>query len=59
MTHGIKWPFQETYLAFIRKMYEEACLTIPEDFYPEVEAPRLANALRAQGMGIQLEPYND
>ena len=53
-----KWTHQEVFAVFIHKMYEEAGLTIPDEFYPEAEAPRVANALRAQGMGIQLEEPN-
>ena len=54
-----KWTQQEVFVVFIHKMYEEAGLVIPDEFYPEKEAPRVANALRAQGMGIQLEEPND
>lgn len=50
-----QWTQQELFVVFIHKMYEEADLTIPDNFYPEDEAPRIANALRSQGMGIALD----
>lgn len=54
-----EWSAQEVFVVFIHKIYEEAGLTIPDDFYPEDEAPRVARSLRAQGLGIKLEDGHD
>lgn len=51
----IEWPYTECYTAFIRGIYQEAGLMLPEDFYPEIEIGRVANTLIAKGMGIRLE----
>ena len=50
----IKWTSEKTLAVFVHKMYEQANAQIPDSFYPEDEAPRLANLLRAQGMGIDI-----
>ena len=52
---AIKWGSVHVYTAFIQLVYMEAGLTIPDEFYAEDEAPRVADNLRAQGMGIDLE----
>lgn len=51
----IQWVPTYLFVAFIQELYKEAGLVIPEDFYPELEAPRLARHFRAQGLGIKLE----
>jgi len=39
----------------VRTLYKEARLEIPDRVYPKKEARRIADRLRAQGMGIDLE----
>ena len=51
----IQWVPTYLFVAFIQELYKEAGLVIPDDFYPEMEAPRLARHFRAQGLGIKLE----
>lgn len=51
----IQWVPTYLFVAFIQELYKEADLVIPENFYPEIEAPRLARHFRAQGLGIKLE----
>lgn len=50
-----QWAPRDSFAHFIYLVYQEAELMIPDEFYPEDEAPRIVDALRAQGMGIKLD----
>jgi hypothetical protein len=50
-----KWVPRDSFAHFIYLVYQQAELPIPDEFYPEDEAPRIVDALRAQGMGIKLD----
>ena len=52
--HKAKWSPLETFITFIWGIYKEAQMEIPSEFYPEDEVPKIVDALRAQGMGIDL-----
>lgn len=45
----------DIYAQFIRKIYKQANLEIPDKFYPKIEAKRVAEALMLRGYGIRME----
>lgn len=51
----ISWPHVECFTTFIRGVYSRAGLTIPDEFYPEVEIDRVCDVLMAKGMGVNIE----
>lgn len=46
---------KDLFAVFIRVVYDEAGLVIPKHFDPEPEAKRVASALIAKGLGIEVD----